>query len=441
MKKIISLALTVFLFANLSLGSETILLKSGDKLEGAIVAQDKESVTFKLADGTTKVFSKSVIRKISFGKIVESPSIKKESQVSDQEKKIKEEKELAEKQKQDAEKLKSKEDKLKKREEELSKAKRHYFEGSFGVGSGESQSELRPFFQTVQYAALLFSSGGQAELQFTPYKSKNHSSTTRLFYAWNRFTFEIRGTEAKGNLDVSGLQTLSFGGGSGGSSSTSEKAANIILGNGTTKFQKVSSRVGFTPYPHPILDLQILGGIERIWTKTIEEVDSVGNITATGINPTRVSYRETNSPFKGYSFGIGFEWKFLERFTFQGQILRLDMQGPSSFRSNEFRMESPPFKFSQFGLDYQWKSTGTEVNLKFSAKVKGDLSLFVEASNLTLKNKLQSGYITENEGGGNSDPSQLVLKVFAPQILIPILLDSKTVLTYVQVGANYRLNF
>ncbi|PJZ53782.1 LA_0442/LA_0875 N-terminal domain-containing protein [Leptospira adleri] len=441
MKKIISLLLAVFLSANLSLRSETILLKSGEKLEGSIVAQDKESVTVKLADGNTKVFPKSAIRKVSFAKTSEPSSPKKEPQVSEKEKKIKEEKELAEKQKQEEEKLKAKEEKLKNREEQLSKAKRHYLEGSFGVGSGESQSELRPFFQTVQFAGLLFSSGGQAELQSTPYKSKNHSSTTRLYYAWNRFTFEIRGTEAKGNLDVGGFQTLSYGGGSGSSSSTPDKTANILLGNGETKFQKISSRVGFTPYPHPVLDLQILGGVERIWTKTSQEVDSLGGITATGINPNRVSYRETSNPFKGYSFGIGFEWKFLERFALQGQILRLDMQGPSSFRSNEFRLEAAPFKYNQFGLDYQWKSTGTEVNVKFSAKIKGDLSLFVEASNMTLKNKLQSGYITENEGGGNSDPSQILLKVFAPQILIPILLDSKTVLTYVQVGANYRFNF
>ncbi|MBM9501454.1 hypothetical protein JWG44_14460 [Leptospira sp. 201903071] len=440
MKKIISLLLSAFLFANVSLVGETILLKSGDKLEGTIVAQDKESVTFKLAEGNTKVFPKSAIRKISFGKIKEPSPLKKEPQVSEEEKKIKEEKELSEKRKQEEDKLKNKEDKLKKREEELSKAKRHYLEGSFGVGGGESQTELRPFFQTVQYAGLLFSSGGQAEIQSTPFKGKNSSSTTRLFYAWNRFTFEVRGTEAKGNLNVGGFQTLSFGGGSS-SSSTAEKTTNVIFGNGTTKFQKVSTRVGFTPYPHPLLDLQVIGGIERIWTKTSQEVDSIGAITPTGINPNRVSYRETSNPFKGYSLGIGFEWKFLERFTIQGQILRLEMQGPSSFRSNEFRWESAPFKYNQFGLDYQWKSTGTEVNLKFSAKVKGDLSLFVEASNLTLKNKLQSGYITENDGGGNSDPSQILLKVFAPQILIPILLDSKTVLTYVQVGANYRFNF
>lgn len=440
MKKIISLSLSVFLFTNLSLGSETILLKSGDKLEGSIVSQDKESVTFKLADGNTKVYPKSAIRKISFAKIAEPTPVKKEPQVSEREKKLKEDKELAEKQKLEDEKLKTKEEKLKKREEQLAKAKRHYLEGSFGVGGGENQSELRPFFQTVQLAGLLFSSGGQAELQSTPYRSKNHSSTTRLFYAWNRFTFEIRGTEAKGNLDVGGFQTLSYGGGSG-SSSTPERATNILLGNGTTKFQKISSRIGFTPYPHPVLDLQILGGIERIWTKTSQEVDSLGGITPTGINPNRVSYRETSNPFKGYSFGIGFEWKFLERFTLQGQLLRLDMRGPSSFQSNEFRFEVAPFKFSQFGLDYQWRSTGTEVNLKFSAKIKGDVSLFVEASNLTLKNKLQSGYITENEGSGNTDPSQILLKVFAPQILIPILLDSKTVLTYVQVGANYRFNF
>ncbi|MBM9578258.1 hypothetical protein JWG45_13960 [Leptospira sp. 201903070] len=441
MKKIISSTLALFLFANLSLLGETILLKSGDKLEGMIVAQDKESVTFKLADGTTKVFPKSAIRKISFGKIVEPSSVSKEPPVSEKEKKIKEEKDLSEKRKQEEEKLKSKEEKLKKRDEQLSKSKRHYLEGSFGVGGGESQTELRPFFQTIQYAGLLFGGGGQTEIQSTPYKSRNNSSTTRLFYAWNRFTFEVRGTEAKGNLDVAGFQTLSFGGGSGSSSAT-EKTTNLLFGNGTTKFQKVSTRVGFTPYPHPVFDLQVIGGIERIWTKTSQEVDSIGGITSTGINPNRVSYRETSNHFKGYSVGLGFEWKFLERFTLQGQILRLEMQGPSSFRSDEFRSESSvPVKYNQFGLDYRWKSTGTELNLKLSAKVKGDWSLFVEASNMTLKNTLQSGYITENDGGGNSDPSQILLKVFAPQILIPILLDSKTVLTYVQVGANYRFNF
>lgn len=437
----ITLLFSVFLFVNLSLRSETILLKSGEKLEGKILAQDKDSVTFKLVDGNTKVFLKSAVRKVSYAKGPDSSSLKKEPPLLEKEKKIKEEKELAEKQKQEEENLKAKEEKQNKREEQLAKAKRHYLEGSFGVGGGESQSELRPFFQAIQYAGLLFSSGGQAELQSTPYKSKNHSATTRLFYAWNRFTIEIRGTEAKGNLDIGGFQTLSYGGGGGSSSSSSEKTANVLLGNGETKFQKVSSRIGFSPYPHPVLDLQILGGVERIWTKTNQEVDSLGGITSTGINPNRVSYRETNSALKGYSIGLGFEWKFWERFTLQGQILHLDMQGPSSFRSNEFRLDSSPFRYDQYGLDYQWKSTGTEVNLKFTTKVKGDLSLFLETSNMTLNNKLQSGYITENEGGGNTDPSQILLKVYAPQILIPILYDSKTVLTYVQVGANYRFNF
>lgn len=440
MKIMIPLWFAALFFANLSLRSETILLKSGEKWEGSVLAQDKDSVTVKLADGNTKVFSKSVIQKVSFGKKSESSTLKKEPQISEKEKKIKEEKELAEKQKQEAEDLKAKEGKQKIREEQLSNAKRHYLEGSFGVGSGESQSELRPFFQTIQLAGLIFGSGGQVELQSTPYKTKNQSGTARLFYAWDRFTFEIRGTEAKGNFDVGGLQTLSYGSG-GGSSTSTDSTTNVLLGNGETKFQKFSSRVGFTPYPHPVLDLQILAGVERIWTKTTQEVDSVGGITATGMNPNRVSYRETDNSLKGYSIGIGYEWKFLDRFTLQGQILHLDMKGPSSFRSNEFRLDATPFKFNQFGLDYQWKATGTEVNVKFSSKIKGDFSLFVEASNMTLNNKLQSGYITENDGGGNSDPSQILAKVYAPQILIPMLLDSKTVLTYVQVGANYRFNF
>ncbi|MGE8723026.1 LA_0442/LA_0875 N-terminal domain-containing protein [Leptospira terpstrae] len=440
MKIMIPLCFVTLLFANLSLRSETILLKSGEKWEGSVLAQDKDSVTVKLADGNTKVFSKSVIQKVSFGKKSESSTLKKEPQISEKEKKIKEEKELAEKQKQEAEDLKAKEGKQKIREEQLSNAKRHYLEGSFGLGSGESQSELRPFFQTIQLAGLIFGSGGQVELQSTPYKTKNQSGTARLFYAWDRFTFEIRGTEAKGNFDTGGLQTLSYGGG-GGSSTSTDRTTNVLLGNGETKFQKFSSRVGFTPYPHPVLDLQILAGVERIWTKTTQEVDSVGGITATGMNPNRVSYRETDNSLKGYSIGIGYEWKFLDRFTLQGQILHLDMKGPSSFRSNEFRLDATPFKFNQFGLDYQWKATGTEVNVKFSSKIKGDLSLFVEASNMTLNNKLQSGYITENDGGGNSDPSQILTKIYAPQILIPMLLDSKTVLTYVQVGANYRFSF
>lgn len=434
MKKIISLSFSVFLFVNLSLRSETIQLKSGEKWEGSILDQDKDSVTIKLADGNTKVFPKSAVRKVSYGKGSESSALKKEPPISEKEKKIKEERELTEKQKQEDEKLKN-------REEQLSKSKRHYLEGSLGVGSGESQSELRPFFQTIQYAGLLFSSGGQAELQSTPYKSKNQSTTARLFYAWNRFTIEIRGTEAKGNLDVGGFQTLAFGSGGGSSSSSSEKTTNVLLGNGETKFQKVSSRIGFSPYPHPVLDLQILGGLERIWTKTTQEVDSLGGMTATGINPSRVSYRETNSALRGYSLGLGFELKFLERFTLQGQILHLDMQGPSSLRSDEFRLNAIPFRYNQYGLDYQWKSTGTEVNVKFTTKIKGDLSLFVETSNMTLSNKLQSGHITENEGGGNTDPSQILLSFYGPQILIPILHDSKTVLTYVQVGANYRFDF
>ncbi|TGL90009.1 hypothetical protein EHQ68_06170 [Leptospira congkakensis] len=441
MKKIINLLFLVFLFSNVSLRSETILLKSGEKWEGSVLAQDKDSVTIKLADGKTKVFPKSVIRKVSFGTKSESSALKIEPQISEKEKKIKEEKELAEIHKQEEENQRAKEEKQKKREDQLSNAKRHYLEGSFGVGSGESQSELRPFFQTIQVAGLLFSSGGQAELQSTPYKSKNQNATARLLYAWDRFTVEVRGTEAKGNLDIGGFQTLAYGGGGGSSSSSSDKTVNVLFGNGETKFQKLSSRVGFSPYPHPVLDLQILGGLERIWTKSNHEVDSVGGITSTGINPSRVSYRETNNSFKGYSLGIGFEWKFWERSTLQGQVLHLDMQGPSSFRSNEFRLDTTPFRYNQYGLDYQWKSTGTEVNVKFTTKVKGDFSLFVEASNMTMNNKLKSGYITENEGGGNTDPSQILLKVYGPQILIPMLYDSKTILSYVQVGANYRFNF
>lgn len=440
MKKIIPLWFAALLFANFSLRSETIFLKSGEKLEGSVLAQDKDSVTIKLANGNTKVFPKSAVQKVSYGKEPDSATLKKEALISEKEKKIKEEKELAEKQKREEENLKTKEEKQKKREEQLSHSKRHYLEGSFGVGSGESQSELRPFFQTIQIAGLLFSSGGQAELLSTPYKSKNQSATTRLFYAWDRFTFEVRGTEAKGKLDTGGFQTLAYGSG-GGSSFTTEKTANVLLGNGDTKFQKLSSRIGFTPYPHPVLDLQILGGLERIWTKSNQEVDSLGAITSTGINPNRVSYRETTNSFKGYSVGIGFEWKFLERFALQGQILHLDLQGPSSFRSNEFRLDTTPFRYNHYGLDYQWKSTGTEVNVKFTTKIKGDFSLFVEASNMTLNNKLQSGYLTENEEGGNSDPAQILLKVYGPQILIPMFYDSKTILSYVQVGANYRFNF
>ncbi|EMN49080.1 hypothetical protein LEP1GSC088_3441 [Leptospira interrogans str. L1207] len=56
---------------------------------------------------------------------------------------------------------------------------------------------------------------------------------------------------------------------------------------------------------------------------------------------------------------------------------------------------------------------------------------------MNLKNTLQTGYITENEG----DPDQLALKIFGPKILIPMLYESKTILTYVQVGVNYRLDF
>lgn len=77
MKKIISYSILVFLFSSVSLRSEVLLLKSGKQVVGNIINQDKETVTFKLADGTTKVFQKSVIRKISFSKIAE-PNVKKE---------------------------------------------------------------------------------------------------------------------------------------------------------------------------------------------------------------------------------------------------------------------------------------------------------------------------------------------------------------------------
>ncbi|MCW7472876.1 hypothetical protein CH354_11210 [Leptospira levettii] len=440
MKQYLLLLFTILLFANLSLRSETILFKSGEKIEGSVLAQDKDSVTIKLADGNTKVYPKTSIQKVLYGRKTDTAALKKEPQPSEKEKKLREEKELAEKQKQEAEELKAKEDKLKKREEQLSNAKRHYLEGSLGVGSGENQMELRPFFQTIQFAGLLFG-GGQTELQTTPYKTKNHSFTPRLFYAWNRFTFEIRGTEANGNYNVSGFQTLAFGGG-GGSSTSTERTSNALFGHGDTKFQKVSSRIGFTPYPHPFFDFQIVAGVERIWTRSNHEVDSIGAFTSTGVNPNRISYRESSHSLKGYSVGIGYEWKFWDRFTLQGQILHLDMQGPSSFQNNEFSFDASPFKYRPFGLDYQWKSTGTEVNVKFSTKIKGDVSFFLEASNMVLKNKLGSGYISENDGGGgNSDPSQILVKVYVPQILIPMLLDSKTILTYVQVGANYRFNF
>ncbi|PKA00317.1 hypothetical protein CH369_07395 [Leptospira levettii] len=440
MKQYLLLLFTILLFANLSLRSETILFKSGEKIEGSVLAQDKDSVTIKLADGNTKVYPKTSIQKVLYGRKTDTATLKKEPQPSEKEKKLREEKEIAEKQKQEAEELKAKEEKLKKREEQLSNAKRHYIEGSLGVGSGENQMELRPFFQSIQIAGFLFGGGG-AELQSTPYKTKNHSFTPRLFYAWNRFTIEIRGTEANGNFNVGGFQTISTGGGSG-SSSGGEKYTNALFGNGDTKFQKLSTRIGFTPYPHPFFDFQFVAGVERIWTKSNHEVASLGGLTSTGNNPSRADFRDSTHSLKGYSVGIGYEWKFWDRFSLQGQILHLDMQGPSSFRSNEFGFETSPFKYRQFGLDYQWKSTGTEVNVKFSTKIKGDVSFFLEASNMVLKNKLGSGYISENEGGGgNSDPSQILVKVYAPHIFIPLLLDSKTILTYVQVGANYRFNF
>ncbi|WP_420805471.1 LA_0442/LA_0875 N-terminal domain-containing protein [Leptospira weilii] len=429
MKKIISYSILVFLLTSASLGSETLLLKSGKKVEGRIVDQDKETVTFKLADGTTKVFQKSNIRKISFSKIAENPPKKEETQKNKEIEK-KKSAELALNQK-------SKLEKEKKRERELIDSKRHFLEVSFGIGNGTEQSELRPFFQTIQYAGLAFSSSGQAEILTNPYKTPNNGSTTRIRYAWNRFTFELRGTQAKHNFDVNGFQTLAFGTDGSGSG---ERAVNAIFGEASSKFQKVSSRIGFTPYPHPVLDLQILGGIERIWTKTDQEVDSLGPKTASGINPNRISFREYSSHHKGYSFGVGFEWKFLKRFTFQGQILHLNLTSPSSFKNYEYRIDSSnaALRLNQFGLDYWWKSKGTEINLKLSANVKGNWSVFVETSHMTLKNTLQSGYITEDDGG-NQD--QLGLKIFGPRILIPMLHESKTILTYVQFGVNHRFDF
>lgn len=438
MKHLISLFFVIILFVNIALGSETVLLKSGEKWEGSILAQDKDTITIKLPDGKTKVIPKSKVKKISFAKKSETTIPQKEPQIAEINQKLKAEAELSQKQKQETLEKKISEEKQKHREEQLSKSKRHYLEGSFGLGSGQNQSELRPFFQTIQIAGLFFGSGGDLELQSTPYKTKQQNATGRLFYAWDRFTFELRGTEARGNFNVGGFQSISIG---SGSSSSSGTAVNALFGNGDTKFQKASARVGFTPYPHPVFDFQIVAGVERIWTKMNQEVDSIGAIASTGFNPSRVNYRESTSLLKGGSIGIGYEWKFWERFTLQGQVLYLDMQGPSSFRSNEFSFDTSPFKYRQFGLDYQWKSTGTEVNLKFSTKIKDDVSIFVEASNMVLKNKLGSGYITENEGGRNSDLSQVLISVYAPQIIIPILLDSKTVLTYVQVGANYRFNF
>ncbi|EMO60867.1 hypothetical protein LEP1GSC133_5185 [Leptospira borgpetersenii serovar Pomona str. 200901868] len=77
MKKIISSSIFVFLISSVSLRSEVLFLKSGKQVVGNIINQDKETVTFKLTDGTTKVFQKSVIRKISFTKIAD-PIFKKE---------------------------------------------------------------------------------------------------------------------------------------------------------------------------------------------------------------------------------------------------------------------------------------------------------------------------------------------------------------------------
>lgn len=78
-----------FFLTSVSLRSETVLLKSGKRLEGNIINQDKETVTFKLADGTTKVFQKSNIRKISFTKIAEPNPKKEETQKNDEKNKKK----------------------------------------------------------------------------------------------------------------------------------------------------------------------------------------------------------------------------------------------------------------------------------------------------------------------------------------------------------------
>lgn len=81
MKKFISYWIIIFLTVTVSLKSETVLLKSGKKIEGNILNQDKETVTFRLSDGTTKVFQKSSIQKISFSKITEPISKKKKLKI------------------------------------------------------------------------------------------------------------------------------------------------------------------------------------------------------------------------------------------------------------------------------------------------------------------------------------------------------------------------
>lgn len=114
------------------------------------------------------------------------------------------------------------------------------------------------------------------------------------------------------------------------------------------------------------------------------------------------------------------------------------MASPSSFKNYEYRVDGSNaiFRINQVGLDYWWKSTGTEINLKLSAKVKGNWSVFVETSNMTLKNTLQTGYISDND----ANQEQIGLKIFGPKILIPMLYESKTILTYIQLGVNYRLD-
>ncbi|EMN49096.1 hypothetical protein LEP1GSC088_3443 [Leptospira interrogans str. L1207] len=89
MKKFISYWIIIFLTVTVSLKSETVLLKSGKKIEGNILNQDKETVTFRLSDGTTKVFQKSSIQKISFSKITEPISKKEETKNKEEEKKEK----------------------------------------------------------------------------------------------------------------------------------------------------------------------------------------------------------------------------------------------------------------------------------------------------------------------------------------------------------------
>lgn len=69
MKKFISYSIIVFLTTTVSLKSETVLLKSGERIEGNILNQDKETVTFRLSNGTTKVFQKSKIQKYLFQKL------------------------------------------------------------------------------------------------------------------------------------------------------------------------------------------------------------------------------------------------------------------------------------------------------------------------------------------------------------------------------------